>query len=230
LMLHGQNNLHGWGNQQNIDASLLTVRGFDPVTQRFKYQVNERFGATAASQTITRNPVRISIGVNFDVGPTRERQNLMASLDRGRSRPGVKASEPQFRVTGSSVLINVMAQILQQPDSLKLTRVQADSLASLSRRYSMKVDSIWAPEAKYFAALPNGFDRDEAHKHYVRAREAQVDVMIKIAPIAKALLSPAQFRKLPTTLQQFLDPKFLKAVRSGTAGGAGGMSMDLMGR
>ena len=44
LLAHGGNNLHGWGQQPQLDPALLFVRGFDPATNTFKYDVNPRFG------------------------------------------------------------------------------------------------------------------------------------------------------------------------------------------
>jgi len=68
-----------------------------------------------------------------------------------------------------------MAQILRQQDSLQLTSRQADSIASLNRWYTVRVDSIWAPVAKYLGDLPDKYDQDAAYDHYLRARRASVD-------------------------------------------------------
>ena len=38
-----------------------------------------------------------------------------------------------------------MQQLLQQSDTLKLTRKQADSIATLNYWYVLKSDSIWNP-------------------------------------------------------------------------------------
>ncbi|MFI5229442.1 MAG: carboxypeptidase-like regulatory domain-containing protein, partial [Gemmatimonadales bacterium] len=41
-LLHGTNNLRGWGTPATPDQTLYTVRGFDPSTSRFLYMVNPR--------------------------------------------------------------------------------------------------------------------------------------------------------------------------------------------
>jgi hypothetical protein len=46
MLFHGNNNLRGWGQFAFPDPTLLAVRGFDPATQRYKYDVNQRFGST----------------------------------------------------------------------------------------------------------------------------------------------------------------------------------------
>src|SRR6185503_19155466 len=43
LLLHGENKLHGWGQTPFLDQSLYFVRGFDPATSKYKYEVNQRF-------------------------------------------------------------------------------------------------------------------------------------------------------------------------------------------
>src|SRR5262249_2373186 len=46
LALHGSNDIRGWGQNIPPDQNLLFVRGFDPTTRQFKYDVNQRFGST----------------------------------------------------------------------------------------------------------------------------------------------------------------------------------------
>jgi hypothetical protein len=118
-----------------------------------------------------------------------------------------------------------MTTILRQQDTLQLTGTQADSIASMNRRYLVKLDSIWSPVARYFGALPNNYDRDDAYGRYRTAREASVDMLMQLAPAIKAVLTPEQFRKLPAFIATSLDTRYLASIRSGTAGGGGGMMM-----
>ena len=227
LLLHGNNNLRGWGQFSFPDPNLLAVRGFDPVTQRYSYDVNQRFGSTLPALTAVRAPVTVTAMMRFDLGPTRERQALTQQLDRGRSTRGQKAPEPMLRAiygTGGGIM-NPLSTILRQADTLELTGPQADSIATLNRWYVVRLDSIWSPLAKYFAALPDNYDRDDAYRKYQRAREASVDMLIRIAPDIKQLLTPAQRRKLPSYVASYLDTRYLASIRSGTAGGTGGMTM-----
>src|SRR6185436_6009511 len=111
---------------------------------------------------------------------------------------GQKLSEPVIKALyGTSSVVNPMAQILRQADSLALTGIQADSVAVLNRRYSARLDSIWTPVAKYLALLPNEYERGVAYDRYKTAREKTVDLLIDISPLLKSLLTPAQLRKLP---------------------------------
>jgi hypothetical protein len=218
LLLHGSNRLRGWGQVVTPDPSLLYVRGFDPDAKRYRYEVNQRFGATSPAFSAFRAPVTLTAMLRFDVGPTRERQMLGQQLDRGRTRSGDKLGEPLLRMMLSNGgLPNPMAQILRQQDTLKLTGPQADSVATLNRWYTIRVDSIWSPVAKYLAELPNRYDEDEAYDHYIRARRATVDLLAKLAPHVKGLLTPEQRRKLPPFVASYLEPRYLASIRSGTA-------------
>lgn len=221
-LINGERGLKGWGSFVNpqSNGALLFVRGFDPATRSYKYEVNERFGSTRPSQTTQRSaPVTFTMQMGWDLGPTREQQQLLQQLDRGRSRPGNKPSLQQLRQTASVGLINPMQQILQQADTLKLTRKQADSLATLNRLYVLKSDSIWTPVARFLADLPDKYNHDDAYARYRLARETTVDVLIRVAPGIRSLLTPEQIRILPESLLPFMDKRNLQGIRSGTAGG-----------
>jgi hypothetical protein len=221
LLLRGEKNRRGWGQGATPDQALLFVRGFDPTARTFKYDVNPRFGATGLGQTVNRNPVILTAQARVDVGFTRERQLLTQSLDRGRARPGPKPNDQAIRGMSTTLIPpNPMALILAQGDSLRLTRRQADSLATLNFVYANRLDSIWTPVARYLADLPPSYDRAGAYQRYRDAREASVDMLIELVPLVRGLLTPAQTRLLPALVTSSLDTKYLAFVRSSTAGGA----------
>jgi hypothetical protein len=225
LLINGSTGAKGWGQQRNPDPSLLYVRGFDAQTRQYKYEVNQRFGATDARfQTVTQ-PVRLTATVRFDLGPTRERQTLSQQLASGRTMPGSRMSESMYRSMGSSNVFNPMSTILRSQDSLRLTSLQADSIASMNRRYTYRADSLWTPVARHFATLPAEYDSDAAYDRYIAARRAQIDMLSEMVTAVRQLLTPAQRRKLPATVINYLDPRTLALVRNGTGmyvTGAGG--------
>jgi hypothetical protein len=226
MLLHGNNNLRGWGQFAFPDPTLLAVRGFDPATQRYKYDVNQRFGSTLPALTAVRAPVTVTAMMRFDLGPTRERQALTQQLDRGRTLRGNKAPEPMLKaIYGGGGIPNPLSTILRQADTLELTGPQADSIATMNRRYVVSLDSIWSPVAKYLAALPDNYNKDEAYSRYQRAREASVDMLIKVVPDIKRLLTAEQRRKLPAFIASYLDTRYLASIRSGTAGAGNGPMM-----
>ena len=221
LLLHGQNNLHGWGQFSFVDPTLLYVRGFDSTAKRYKYEVNPRFGSTNPQFNSFRAPVTLTMQVRVDVGPTRERQQLTQQLDRGRTRQGQRMPEFQLKAMyGTGGILNPLGQILRQSDSLGLTGPQADSLATMNRAYTVSLDSIWTPVTKYLASLPERYDQSDAYAHYTEARKASVDLLVRLAPVVRSLLTDEQRRKLPTIVASYLDTRYLAGIRSGTAGSA----------
>jgi hypothetical protein len=221
LIAHGSNNTHGWGQDIPPDQNLLFVRGFDPTTRQFKYSVNDRFGSTRPQQSASRSAAFVSLNVSYDIGFTRERQMLTQRLDAGRGRPGSKANAQALKAFGTASIPNPMAMILQQPDSLKLTRQQADSLATLSTKFARYADSVWTPAARRLELEPEVYSRGEAYSQYVLAREQTMDYLISIAPAVRDLLTPAQKRKLPPIILNYVDDRVLKFLRSSSAGDGG---------
>jgi hypothetical protein len=219
LVLHGPNNLHGWGQLSFPDPTLLYVRSFDPPTRRFNYEVNPRFGGTNPQFSPFRSPVAITAQLRVDIGPSRERQVLTQQLGRGRTRPGPRLTAPVLKaIYGTGGVLNPMALLLRQSDTLGLTGVQADSLASMNHRYAVTLDSIWSGAATALANMPVAYDEGEAYRLYTRARESSVDLLIALAPAITALLTPEQRRRLPALVASHIDRRYLAGIRSGTQG------------
>jgi hypothetical protein len=223
LLMHGSGSLRGWGQQNFPDNALLYVRGFDAATQTYKYEVNRRFGATNPNSSAFRTPVTLTASLRFDIGPTRERQMLTQQLDRGRRTQGTKAPELMIRAMfGNGGIPNPMATLLRDQDTLHLTPMQADSIATMNRGYLVKLDQLWTPIVKEFAALPDTFEHEEAYHRYIVARRKTVDLMKELAPHIKALLTDEQYRRVPPFVATYLDVRYLASIRNGTAGfGAG---------
>ena len=230
LALHGEKGVHGWGQQAFPDQNLLYVRGFNASTQRYTYEVNQRFGSANPLFSTFRAPVTLTAMMRFDFGPTREEQSLHQQLGLGRRLEGNRMPEGMLRaIYGNGGIVNPMATMLRQSDTLRLTVLQADSLATMNRRYAIRLDSIWSPVAKELAALPMEYDEAAAYRRYRTAREATVDLLkFYVGPI-QSLITDAQRRKLPTLVASHLDFRFLDGIRSGTAGGGGGGSFGLGG-
>jgi hypothetical protein len=161
-LLHGVNGAQGWGLQTRPDGTLLYVTGFNPATNSYAYQVNERFGATYGSATAYRPPFQVGIQARLTIGPDRVRQALDAM--RGGVRGGFAGFggaggafggeggfRPQLSVETlvariDSVLPNPAGIALAMRDSLKLDSGQAVLLEplrdSLAARNSVRVDSL----------------------------------------------------------------------------------------
>jgi hypothetical protein len=222
LIVNGSDNLKGWGSTPTPDASLLYVRGFDPVTRQYKYEVNQRFGNTRPQAITLRQPVILTTSVRIDLGATREKQNVEQWLGTGRDRPGSRLPESFFRSSGPSSVLNPLSVILRSQDTLRLSAAQADSIAVLNRRYTYRADSIWAPVGKKLSSMGNTYDVNDAYKSYINARRAQIDLLIRVVNDVNGILTPVQKRKLPAQVVSFLDDRYLNSVRNGTNTFVGG--------
>jgi hypothetical protein len=221
-LVHGSNNLHGWGAPSFTDPNLLFVSGFDPVSQSYKYTVNSRFGSNRQASALNLAPMQLTLDVRVDVGPERERQDLFLRLRSGRSGKGNKANEQQLKQQYIRSYPNPFEQMLRQQDSLQLSNDVADSIAILNKTYGKVIDSIWTPVAKYLAGLPNNYDLDEAYTKVRDAQNRSLDQMAIYGPAAKKLLTDEQIRKLPAYIALFLDNQAIRQVRPGRAGGGRG--------
>jgi len=220
LAVHGSSDLRGWGQYIPPDENLLFVRGFDPTTRRYIYDVNQRFGSTRPRESAARTLPFLSLSVAIDLGVPRERQLLTQRLDAGRGRSGNRADAQSMKDFGTSSIPNPMAMLLTQQRELGMTRLQADSLATLSRIFSVFADSVWTPVASRFERLPEAYSHGEAYAGYVAAREKTVDYLITLVPRANDLFTPAQRRRIPRQIANYLDRRVLEFLRSSTLGDA----------
>ena len=91
LLLHGQDNLRGWGQSPFPDQTLLYVRGFDPAdASAYRYEVNPRFGSTNPQFSQFRQPVTLTMSLRVDVGPVARAADAHPAA---RSRPHARRAE-----------------------------------------------------------------------------------------------------------------------------------------
>ena len=147
-------------------------------------------------------------------------QLLTQRRDLGRRDSSVKATAIQLAGFGLQSIPNPMRLILAQSDSLKLSRSQADSLADLSKSYAAFADAVWMPLGRYLAALPDHYDTGEAFARYSDARAKTVDYLITLLPHIKSILTPAQQRRIPPVVANYLDERVLRFLRTSTVGDA----------
>ena len=170
--------------------------------------MNQRFGSSAAAYNTLLAPVSVVAMLRWDTAPTRETPDAHAVA---RSRPhdgrATGCSEALLKALyGTNAVFNPLPQILRQSDTLKLTGDQADSIATLNRWYTIKVDSIWTPVAKALAALPDPLRPQRGvRRGTAPPREATVDLLLKVAPGVKRMLTADQRRKLPDIVTSSLD-------------------------
>ena len=208
-LLHGSDDLRGWGAMATPDPTLFTVRGYDAANKRFQYSVNPRFGDSRPTSTTLRAPFRVTLDVSVDIGRPVEEQQVDRWLRPGRAgRGGLKADVSELKRRYSGNVPDMYALILQQADSLLLSREQVDSLQKVRAAYKVHLDSAWTTIATYLANLPDNYD---AHDAYTKASEA-IDGAWELtrADLQKslpAILNPVQMQLIPGIVKQIVDSK-----------------------
>lgn len=227
-LLHG-NNLHGWGQPVQADRTLLYVRGFDPTTNTYKYQVNEHFGVQNSQNSAFRVPFQVGLQGRLTVGQDPARPNTRAMFAGADGRP---ASKEELKSRMSRVVPNFFNLTINQNDSLKLelTAEQKTRLRALSDTLAPIVDKIAEDLADIIAS--SGASPDPAIlgvKIQGRTDEAR-RVGERAVEQLKAVLTPAQWAKLPDSLKTMPASRGLGGLagdmggggRGGFGGGGGG--------
>ena len=129
-LLHGSN-LRGWGQYNRSDPTLLYVRGFDPATSSYVYDVNGRFGSNNASRQVYRQPFVLALQARLTLGPD----------PRDRFRQIFAQRTDSASVTAAAVQ-NPIAQIIALKDSLNLTDAQVAQLSVISDTLTAKTMAL----------------------------------------------------------------------------------------
>jgi len=220
-LLHGSNDLRGWGTASVPDPVLYNIRGWDPATKRFQYSVNPRFGNTRPSLTTLRAPFRLTLDVGIDIGRAIEEQQVDRWLKPGRDgRKGLKADAQDLKRRYERNVPDLYGLVLQQSDSLLLSRDQAEGLQKARAAYRARMDSLWTDLASYLAELP---DRYDSHAAYKRAEDA-IDGAWEVTRIdlktnLPAILNAVQVQLLPSVVKSLVNSSGPVRIRVFIAGG-----------
>ncbi len=207
-LVHGSDNLHGWGQTVRPNTTLLSVHGFDAAADRYIYTVNERFGATSVSTNAIRMPFQVGIQLRYTLGQSGFLGGFGGGFGRGGRGGGfgggggaVGAGAGNFTTRFASLIPNPIQEILGLRIGLRLTDDQETRLKQVS-------DTVEAENAVLAKALQAEIAKmganadgprmltvirpkmEEARKHTQAALDA-----------AKAILTPEQWNYLPERLR-----------------------------
>jgi hypothetical protein len=200
-LLHGRTGLRGWGQPPAVDNTLLQVRGFDPGSRRFRYDVNSRFGQPAGISMLNRAPMIVSIQVRIVLGSDRVLASFREATTAGARRdPALEAAN--LRLNIEQQLFNVPREVLRRnlSDELRLTPQQALGLQSaadsISVLLSPAVDSL---VAQVEAAGPSGAGLNrQPFRELVRQA---VDIRRSGLELTRGILTSEQWARLPPRLR-----------------------------
>jgi hypothetical protein len=207
--LHGSGNPHGWGFAANPDPTLLYVRGFDPATQEFQYQVNGRFGSTGGSSSGIIAPFQIGFQGHFTIGPDRTRDRLRTIFggrrgggsDGGSQGGGASALTPDFASRFGRVLPNPIPGMLALRDSIQMTTEQVSQLQAISDSLDAKNQAV---SDSVQAMIAKAGDRPDPAVLLARLRPrlAQGRENIRAAlERVQSVLTPEQWGRVPDRLK-----------------------------
>jgi len=164
LLLHGQNNLEGWGQPARINSQLLYVTGFNQQTNNFIYSVNEKFGDQRSNQLIITNPFRVQLTARYTIGPDYARQAQLAAQTAARARAGANGAPvdtmQQYTRMVQRYVPNIFRTILQRQDTLHLdlTASQITLLTVLGDSLVHQIDTLGIKVAAKMASMGHNAD------------------------------------------------------------------------
>jgi hypothetical protein len=215
-LLHGSNNLRGWGQPSFPDRTLLYVRGFDPTTNTYQYQVNEHFGVTNGTRNAFRVPFQIAIQGRLALGTDPARQQFNNAIGRG---PGGGRMNPEaLKARMTRLVPNAFLDIIAINDSakLELTPDQIAKLQSSGDAFKVKADSLIDKVANVLGDTT--VKNPDPMTVFAKLQPSMTEgrkLATQAINDAKAVLTPAQWAKVPESIKT-------PGLRRGGGEGGGG--------
>lgn len=205
--LFNGNELQGWGQPRRVDANLLYVTAFDAATQRFRYEVNERFGDAAGAGAGGRgigaqlNPFQVALQARYTIGPDRTRQALLAAQASARgggaTAPGGAGAAGMLR----RLAPNAFNQLLQLRDSLALDSVQVARLTVMRDSLEARYDAVAAALQQRLARLGNNADPQAMMAQLREPQDRLQQLQAEALREAQGVLTAEQWAKVPERIK-----------------------------
>ena len=194
--VHG-NSLRGWGSPAAADPVLLIPSGFDAANGRFSYDVNPRFADTRPARTLLRNPFRIVIDFSFNLSTDFDLQQLRRAVEPVKGHAGWQRrsadSLAAFYLSNSS---DIYKMLIEQSDSLFLSKAQVASLEGADSVFSGRVRELYVPLGQFLAVGQGGAGKAELDS--VQATQKNYwKVFWEQPEIAGAIVTPSQRELMP---------------------------------
>jgi hypothetical protein len=195
--MHGNDNLRGWGSQITPDATLLIPRGFDNGSQKFKYDVNPRFGKSLVSRAIGRDPFRIVIDFSLNLSTNFDLQQLRRAVEPVKSPQGwQRRSADSLAAFYLSNTSSIHKLLLSESDSLFLSTAQIKALKSADSVYSQRVRALYVPLGEYLSKGMGAAGKSELDS--VKATQKKYwEVFWEQPEIAGAVITATQRNLMP---------------------------------
>jgi hypothetical protein len=195
-LVHG-NSLRGWGSSAIPDPVLLVPRGFDAANNRFNYDVNPRFADTRPTRTLLRNPFRIVIDFSFELSTDYSLQKLRRAVEPVKGPTGwERRSADSLTAFYLGRTSDIYKLLVEQSDSLFLSKAQVASLDSADAIFSKQVRDVYVPLGAFLARGQGGAGKAELDSANA-AEKAYWKVFWVQPEIAAAIVTPSQRELVP---------------------------------
>jgi hypothetical protein len=197
-LVHGENDLRGWGSSAYPDPTLLVARGFDASAQRFRYDVNPRFAETRPSRMSLRDPFRISIDFSLRLSTDFDLQSLRRALEPVKVKSGWERrsadSLMSFYLQNTS---DIFQSLLNESDSLFLRSDQISRLKRADSVFSVRVRAVYRPLGEYLSQFKDGVATKAALDSVAASQKAYWKIFWQQPEIADSLITPMQREMMP---------------------------------
>jgi hypothetical protein len=182
-------------------------RGFDATAQRFRYDVNPRFADTRPSRTLYREPFRIVVDFSLNLSTDFSLQQLRRAVEPVKTGEGWQRrsadSIAAFYLQNSS---SVHKALLEQTDSLFLSRAQVSALKAADSVFSDRVREVYSQLGEYLAR-GNGAAGKAEMDSASKASKAYWRIFWEQPEIADSIVTPAQKALFPMLAMMVQTPK-----------------------
>jgi hypothetical protein len=198
-LLHGPTDLRGWGDVPFPDPILLTVKGFDPTAQKYRYDVNRQFGE--ARRYAFHRPFAVELSLSlalYNANPGNNFERLLLGLDQRND--AARSFDSVVTRIRNSFVPNPAATALAFRDSLFLSDDQITRLVALAREIEPIADSVGTAMARVLLRKGKQASYDEALAEVGFKRgfiPAWDDWMSRWMPRFLEILSPEQLELVP---------------------------------
>lgn len=179
------------------DAVLLVPRSFDPGARRFRYDVNPRFADTRNATTMSRAPFRIildfTVNLSVDYGLQQLRRAVEPIKIGGTWERRSADSLSAFYLSRTS---DIFKALIDESDSLFLSRTQVAALQQADSAYSARVRAIYVPLGRFLAQKSGDATKAQLDSANV-TQKAYWMIFWEQPEIAAAIVTPSQRELMP---------------------------------
>jgi len=206
-LVHGTEDLRGWGSPAAPDPTLLVPRGFDAAAKRFAYDVNARFADTRPGRTLFRDPFRLVLDFSMDFSVDYDLQQLRRAVEPVKGPDGwLRRGADSLTAFYLSNTSDIHKVLMAESDSLFLSASQMAALRRADSVYSARVRAIYIPLGQFLARGLGGAGKAELDS--VQATQKLYWKIFWEQPeVADSIVTPTQRELIPLFKAMLAVPK-----------------------